>query len=326
MSIAVVGLLLLACGKEQRPSEAFLPTATAQAPAASPTATLTVGPVSTPTPPPAATVSPMATPQAEEPLPVPRIEIKFDRFVSSGDRALIEAGIDLTVDYFIAATTAAELELNVYAFGDLDSLRSALIESPLELPYTVDSLGGLSRRIEGTAAETYPGTIFIYTGSTRWRALTSVHRVRVAAHELFHVLQMELIGPELTRAIYTTPPNQERREGPSWLIEGSADYVSWKVLEAAGLVSLDDFLGRSDPGATFDLRQIETYLGFIAAHEDGIIVPLEAIDLVSLSDLSAILRFYVALGEGSPWRTAFHRAFGQSVESFYAEFESISGP
>jgi len=292
--------------------------------AASPTATLTVGPISTPTL--AATVSPTATPQVEEPLSAPRIEIKFDRFVSSGDRALIEAGIDLTVDYFSAAAAATELELNVYAFGDLDSLRSALIETPLELPYAVDSLGGLSRRIAGTAAEAYPGTIFIYTGSTRWRGLTSVHRVRVAAHEFFHVLQMEMIGLELTRAIYTTPPNQERREGPSWLIEGSADYVSWKVLEAAGLVSLDDFLGRSDPSATFDLRQIETYLGFIAAHEDGIIVPLEAIDLVSLGDLAAILRFYVALGEGSPWRIAFHRAFGQSVESFYAEFESISDP
>jgi hypothetical protein len=122
--------------------------------------------------------------------------------------------------------------------------------------------------------------------------------------------------------IGTTRVDLERPEGPSWLFEGSADYVSYKALEAAGLTRLDDYLASVTVPKDVDIADLETYLEYYHAGEDRAVLPLVAVDYLVAGDVRRLTRFYEAIGRGLPWRDAFAGAFGQRLEVFYAELRA----
>src|SRR5690606_5288309 len=131
------------------------------------------------------------------------------------------------------------VEAHVFLYESPLALAAALYNSPVALSQSPQLI---AERLWVTMAETVPGAILIASSSPGWQALDDVNRFRVAAHEYFHAVQMDRMGEDLARRMATAPIDEERPEGPSWLFEGGAEYVSFKALEAAGLADLSAYL------------------------------------------------------------------------------------
>jgi hypothetical protein len=245
-----------------------------------------------------------------------RTAFLFGPQVASEDRAYIQAGIELAVDY-LAAAGVAPVRSRLYAYPNLDGMAQALEDDLGDQIFIAMAL----RRLAVIPAEAHPGIILVSTGTQEWRMRSSDARIRVVAHEYFHVVQMALLG-RVAERISTTRVDLERPEGPSWLFEGSADYISWKALEAANVASLDEYLASATVPKDVDIADLETYLEYYHAGEDRAVLPLLAVDRLVAGDTRRMMRFYEAIGRGLPWREAFAGAFGKRVEVFYAELRA----
>lgn len=170
------------------------------------------------------------------------------------------------------------------------------------------------------------GFLCIDTRSLSWRYLVQTDFVAassVAAHEYVHVLQGEL---------GCLPPPREQHY--RWLIEGMVTEVAWRALEQARRATgagvrrairadapLDPDLYPLWRYEREDGRDREYALWHLAVrslmHEvEGAESVLQAPPELSL------LRFCRRVATGEPWRLAFARSFGVSLETFYARFES----
>jgi hypothetical protein len=306
--LILTALALIACSaREETPGATPTPPPEAEI--------LTLTPVgATPTPAPRAMPRPTRTPAAQP------IAFSFGAEVPDSERAIVQGGIDVAVRYLEAAVALPAAAARVYAYRDLAELQAAVLRSSDGSSLPVDLIG---RRLSITTAESFPGNVFINTGSAAWQEMLPVHRFRTAAHEYFHIVQMHLLGPELTYKLFTTPVNQERTEGPSWLFEGGADWVSWKALEAAGLGSVEGYLAATPPSHDVDLGDLESYLEYFLAEEARIALSVAAVDrLLAGRGANELVEFYRRVGKGESWRAAFVSAFGRSVEQFYAEFRA----
>jgi hypothetical protein len=300
---AVPALIALACGRSQ-PASPSTPTT----------------PPSLPTPTPGPLVLP--TPLAGVPTPTPlRAEFHFGSLVRPDDRALIRSGIEVTARYLEQAAQLQPAECLVFAFTSGQSLEEALADVPEAANLTIDAI---TQRLQFLPAETHPGLIFVNPSTQAWQSRPSVQRLRVAGHEYFHIVQMELLGRRMTDLIFSTPVHQTRPEGPSWLFEGSADYVSWKAIESAGLTALDNHLTSASVVNDTDITELETFIEYYASPENRAILSLLAVDLLVGDDgARRLVDYYDAVGSGMRWPEAFWRIYGRTVDAFYAEFRAF---
>ena len=115
--------------------------------------------------------------------------------------------------------------------------------------------------------------------------------------------------------------------GPRWLIEGSADLVSFKVLDdyrlgnyqTTSLARIQVVRSSSTP-----LQNLESWTGMTsadggtnAAYAIGFAASERLANTVGLSSLAA---FWSGIGGGLTWQESFGRAFGRSISAFYTEF------
>jgi hypothetical protein len=208
----------------------------------------------------------------------------------------------------------------VYVVTDIPSVNQAIAEAGSDLATAPEAL---RQRLSFIPAEAQPGVIFMNTSSAAWRRLSNVDQLRMSGHEYFHVVQMSLLGPGLSARIFTTPPDEDRLEGPSWLFEGSADYMSWRALDDAGLADLDAYLKATPLPDDIALRDLETFIEYYGAGPERAVLPLVAVDLlVQRPGPGSLATFYQLIGRGGSWRAAFSAAFGRSVDAFYAEFDA----
>jgi len=115
--------------------------------------------------------------------------------------------------------------------------------------------------------------------------------------------------------------------GPLWLLEGSAEVVSYLV---ADRLDIQDYAGtlvdlgieaRDNP---VSLAKLETYLGYYAGGDDGIARSVLASDyLMRNRDLSQLFAYWDDIRRGSRWQDAFVRRFGTTVENFYTNFDAF---
>ena len=119
------------------------------------------------------------------------------------------------------------------------------------LPDNMDALVRISSWLTGSSLETQrkywdpgfarPGHtgltagswIITNTFSSKYATTPPERRIKVAAHEMFHVYQAELSGLRF-RGGNEVPPT-----GPRWLRDGSAEFFAYKALDAGGVVSYD---------------------------------------------------------------------------------------
>lgn len=144
------------------------------------------------------------------------------------------------------------------------------------------------------------------------------------AHEAFHLVQYDLAGSKARRCC-----NQDRVSviGPTWLMEGSADYASHRFAaeylgrQFESRIASAAKASRSFAGSLKDLetgkrlyRQRNGYdIGAYATHL-----------LVERAGPRSVSSFYGALRRTSNWKSAFKSAFGVSVDDFYAEFDAAT--
>jgi hypothetical protein len=156
--------------------------------------------------------------------------------------------------------------------------------------------------------------IISYSSNPVWRAIDEPTKIRVVIHEYFHVLQADLAGN------YTD-------WGPTWLVEGMAETVSFRAINEAGLMTLDQ--ARSLRGLT---GRYETVRRIPSLATDWDILCNEgncyslawmAIDrLLQDRPLMALRTYSEAIGGGVRWEVAFANVFGTTLEQFYEDFEA----
>ena len=289
-------------------------TAVATASAATPTRTRIPAIIITPRP--RATPTPATVDQ-------PVLDFEFSPAVPEDERAMIRAGVELTARYLDRLAGVPTAPVIVFAVDNLSSLGAAQkAAGPRGMALPVEVIG---RRLSFSTAESYLDGIFINVSSPVWKAMPAVQRLRTTSHEYFHVVQMFLMGPERALRIFSTPGDQERPEGPTWLFEGGAEYISWQLLESTNLGDMGAHLASLPTTPLSDLRELETYIGYVD-EEDKATTSLRAVDLLLRQrDGTALVGFYRLLGQGMTWRTAFTAAFGRTIDAFYEEYRLAYG-
>jgi hypothetical protein len=175
------------------------------------------------------------------------------------------------------------------------------------------------------------GFLCVDTANIEWQVLLSENRpaaTAVSGHEYAHVWQSEL----------GCLPSGDRREY-RWLVEGMATYLAWRALVHYGGASAalerrtirrgGDWESNREPLRTYEReggRPPQYALWHLAIQR----LLREAVArrgaASKVPDL-ALRAFCERVGAGLPWRAAFLRSFGLSVEEFYASFEaSRPGP
>ena len=149
------------------------------------------------------------------------------------------------------------------------------------------------------------------------RDRTGRERLRLIAHELTHVSQIELAGGE--------------GRGEQWLAEGMSEWVAFSTLERLGL----DTLSRRRLAATsgvrshatlfqggLDLETRGTSPGFTVWHVREGSLPiyqlafLMADHLIARKGLDSLKGYFVSFAHSSDRRANFRRAFGESITDF----------
>jgi hypothetical protein len=270
--------------------------------------------------PPAATSTPTPSTRVPPPVPTPNpVTFKFGKLVAPGDRAVLEAGVSLASDYIEELAGVKPAGITTYVYVDLSnvSVQWEGIAQASGVPAQV-LIQGLDRYV----AEAFPGSIFINTGSAQWKALSAVEQLRLAVHEYFHTVQMTLIGPENAKAFYSSAIQEIGIVGPNWLLEGSAEYISWRVLEHLELGNLDHHMA-SRPVTPISPRDLGSYADFYSRGQPSYDASLDAVYRLAGGDVGAVVNYYRLLGYGIAWPDAFILAFGSALDDFYADYDQL---
>lgn len=204
----------------------------------------------------------------------------------------------------------------------IDPREQALIQIGVEVGqrYAEEHLSGKVRRtvtvhianegvcIDGANAIGY--RICVNAASESWRSLSPEWRkVKIAAHEYFHVWQTDLF-------CYGEP---------KWLFEGLAEWFGYKVVEEAGMV--DEVVASVARQQLLQEHPIEEPLAeqerlyAAPAPEQYALWSFAASLLMTGHDGEDLRTFCAGQAEGLSWQESFEAAFGEPVETFYAEFE-----
>ena len=203
------------------------------------------------------------------------------------------------------------------------------------LPEDMDTLVNITSRLTGSSLEAQreywdpgfarPGHtgitdsswIITNTFSSKYAKTPPERRIKVAAHEMFHVYQAELSGL-LFRGGDEVPPT-----GPRWLRDGSAEFFAYKALDTGGIVSYDterntSFI-ESAERENRPLSDMENQSGIRGVSYRFFLLAVEL--LAHHAGEDAIIRFHALQQPGTTWQEAFQEAFGMTAEEFYDRFE-----
>ena len=213
----------------------------------------------------------------------------------------------------------------VLAYDRLDGLIAAYTRYVRNDRVKASDIAG---RLQNGVAEAGYRSVLIYTGGNYWKEANAVQRYRVISHEYVHVMQLELLGPDLAEKTFLSAPTQTPAAGPFWLLEGSADLISWRVIEALRLgnvqTELANYVTEIRPETPM-LGSMESYVGFASARQGGVARSVLATDvLLQNHRLTDLFVFWSEVRSGRRWEDAFVFSFGMSVGDFYRAFATTS--
>jgi hypothetical protein len=257
------------------------------------------------------------------PTPIPDLSFRFGDNVSVFERTLIITAIEVTRD-LLAADARVSPPVTVFAHQELEGLLRDYTEHARAQEWRAQ---GLVERLTNVVAEASYRGVLINTGHRAWSVLTDADLMRAVAHEYVHVVQLENAGPQIADQTLRSTVDAVPAAGPLWLLEGSAEVVSYLV---ADRLDIQDYAGtlvdlgieaRDNP---VPLAKLETYLGYYAGGDDGIARAVLASDyLIRNRDLSQLFAYWDDIRRGSRWQDAFVRRFGTTVENFYMNFDAF---
>src|SRR4051812_23049152 len=216
---------------------------------------------------------------------------------------------------------------NVYAYSTPDQLAEAMSKCVNETAALL-AFKNLWQN-SGTIAVAFSGNFFIYAGGPHWKNVSLARVVQTVAHEYFHVLQRELTklpGPsqaDPTSPIVSNCLGAGFDRGPTWLTEGSAELFGWlTVADAAGveLQLIREAYSKSKFEGT--LKDFEESLRFQSSSNHSYPLGFLATDFAAKGKMAPVFQYYRLVGQGVPWKDAFARSFGITIDYFYEQFEA----
>jgi hypothetical protein len=193
--------------------------------------------------------------------------------------------------------------------------------------FRIGPSGAASKRAQwerlSSTAEAGEDAVFVVAFTPTWERSNAANRQKILAHELFHLVRNQLTGRPDNWG--TTPSDQVRPSGPRWLNEGVAETVGYRVAAARGLLDLSSVMASlraQAPSWTTPLQRFETITGeqsVSTAWNEEWFASNWLIETAP-KGLASVLEYWSAIGGGMAWRDAFAKAFGRSVDQFYAEF------
>ncbi len=320
LSVFAFAILTTTCASPTPTTTPVPSTLTREPPAATlvPSNATPVPPTATPslpstrTPPPTGIPSPTTTP-TPTPWPAPAgVTFDFDDKISAFDKSVIQDGIAIGQRAFGEAGP-----IIVYARTSLDALMDAYYRHEkisANNPHAIST----HRLFENgfmTVYSTIGAAIYFYT-SDRWLNIPQTERMRLAAHEYFHQIQFALSG----RNLPVLP-------APDWLVEGSADYESFRVFadyqfhesERIRDISKDMIGGLHNPLNSLDTMDQARAEDSKAAYTLGLV----ATEFLTKNygEETILKKFWEIRATTRTWQDAFRSAFGITTNDFYNKFE-----
>ena len=154
--------------------------------------------------------------------------------------------------------------------------------------------------------------IIICTSHPVWTQTESFRRIKIVVHEYFHLLQVEVDW-----------------KGPTWLLEGSAEFVAYKAIIDNSLISYDQARSFHVLQATHGhlpppLPSLESPEAFYSAPGAIWSLGFLAVEfLTSERGVGSLRTYWESTAQGDSWQAAFRAAFGTSIDSFYQAFEHM---
>jgi hypothetical protein len=238
------------------------------------------------------------------------------------EETLIITAIEVSRDLLEEKTEVAP-PVSVFAYQSVDELENEFRDAARAQNWRAD---GMALRLQDGIAEASYRGVSINVGGRAWAGLPDATIMRAIAHEYVHVVQLENAGlpvAEVTLAVDATvvPP-----AGPYWLLEGSAEVLSYLVAQELDLVDYAGTIARMGADLQEDastLAGMESYLEFVGAGQMGVSRSALAVDyLLRSRDISELFKFWEDIGDGYRWQDAFMRRFGTPVQTFYDNFEA----
>jgi hypothetical protein len=254
-------------------------------------------------------------PPPPPPPPAPPV-FTFGLGITEAQADEVRRGIE-GVRVFLATIDAVPPRLDVRVWADLESTVQAyavLVGVPVEV----------ARHHWATStAITFREFVLVNAGSPGWTQATTRDRAKTLAHEVFHVVQGAQIAP---KELIGVPDDQIPIGGPRWLIEGAAEVGGFSAIAHAGLYPLDQ--ARAEQVARSKLN--ESPLPSYATQPEWQRNPRAVYSLAFVAvdyltrgrGLQSLVAFWRVIGRGASWQDAFATAFGRSIDTFYAEFET----
>jgi hypothetical protein len=237
---------------------------------------------------------------------VPAVDVIASPDVAAADADTVRAGVAAAQSSFAAAGLPA-LDAKIFAYGSQAAVEQAYIAYYGVSQANADQLWGTA-----TAAGS-DGVVFVNTGTHDWQVVSPAERAKIVAHELFHIEQSTL-----------DPAWDSGSRGAIWLLEGSAEYMGWSAVVAAGQVSQDAVQSEVSAEATLANGTLADYEGD-AAYTLGALYPLGYLavqKLVQDHGVASLAAYWRDLGAAASWQDAFRQAFGLTPAAFYALFSA----
>ena len=170
----------------------------------------------------------------------------------------------------------------------------------------------------GASAFTGVRAMVICGANGGWTIHNNLNREKIVMHEAFHLLQFEMQ--------WLGHPNQDQASA-HWMDEGTAEYMGWRGVANAGLVTFDAarscMVAQANQmtSSSQNLSSMETGAGFgiPGAYQLSMIGVDE---IVSPAGMGSLMTYGTAISRGTLWQTAFQSAFGTSTTSFYFQYPS----
>lgn len=262
---------------------------------------------------------PSSPPPAPPPPPAPGAPATyiFGSELSSQQQGGVRRGLDAAARHYRSALGRELPPFSVWGHADLEAMIRTYAETR---PTSLEE----SRRLwtGGQVGHAVPRKVWL--GPAWFMQLSGAgygSRLKIAAHEAFHLLQYEVAPANL----WFGGIDDVRPLGPWWLLEGAAEYFGSLAIVEERVLSLTNVHGQWEQTtrtSAATLRSLETYRGQLNTPGAYDIYALAVRQLIRDRDPKLVMAYFDAVGRGGSWPNAFSTAFGRSVDAFYAEFEA----
>jgi hypothetical protein len=143
-------------------------------------------------------------------------------------------------------------------------------------------------------------------------------RAYALTHELFHVVQNEIVGRQPDACC--DDAQWVARMGPVWLVEGSAEYVAFRLLADSGRMNLKKEMANQASNARkskLTASQVESRAAFYGNGRAASVGMVAVENLLGTIGLQALPRYWLGLASDVTRQHAFEDAFGITRQSFY---------